>query len=978
MNHTVALGSALLLAFSIRTLAVADSFIVENGQPRAEIVIAANPLRTVRLAAADLQTYVQKISGARLPIVTEPSGRAVKLFVGRSAHTDKMGIKTDGLDFGAYRLVSGPDWMVFMGEDTEFTPPEPWARNNQGITNGKLQQDWETVSGVTSRVPNANLYKDLNKVPAGTGLPDGSPAPGKGEFLSFWAYDEHGSFNAVSGFLRRLGVRWLLPDELGEIIPTMKSIALPQMDETVRPDFELRQFNWHGPEEATLWGMRLGVRYRYGMNFAHGMSLLGTQKNFDAHPEWFAQYGGTRRFDLEKKDFHFCYSNPELFEETLRCVRAQFDVFDFEGVSVMPPDAYTSICQCPLCAGKDDPDLAPRGALSNHVWDFVNRVAKEIGKSHPGKLIYCCAYGQNLQPPTRIAKLEPNVQVVIVGARRPKSGVSRQDEGRALREGWRQKTDRPILNFENYPLTGRGWFLPCFMARTIGQGINETKGSFRGEQIWMSPFKEMDGTGFLNAFQYYFTARAYWGGPNLDIGAMLDEYCRLLYGQAGEGMKSFFDYCEIHWEDMETDGAKAETALQLFATAQTKVNPSSIEARRLALVDDFLAELRKKATMLGQKRGVVPKLRMAGEPKDIVIDGNLDEAFWKTINTGSRGTLDEVQTGRAPAFGTTVMAGWKGHDLYFAIRCDERRGERPNVTTTKNGDTALWLGDAVEILLQTDAHSYYQIAVNPAGALVDYDRAARKESWDTWDSKAEVATRIAEDHWVVELRLPVTDDGSDPLHQVVGREPDESLPWHFNVCRQRIRENGREFSAFSPTGKPGIHDVMRFAHLHTGKSHHFEADLTIKNFVTDFRAASALPQPEALAVLIALADDAKLSELQKSAALKEATSIACRLKDYAKADELTARIPIEAEKKVAAMSCLLAQRKATQLIEQFGAEDLTRWPFWAAGEAFATRGRAYADLGDEAKAAADFQAALEFTTDKKAREQIAKRREGRR
>ena len=65
--------SLWITGISITTLA-ADSFIVENGQPRAEIVIAEKPLRSVRIAADDLQTFVQKMSGARLPIVTEPSG----------------------------------------------------------------------------------------------------------------------------------------------------------------------------------------------------------------------------------------------------------------------------------------------------------------------------------------------------------------------------------------------------------------------------------------------------------------------------------------------------------------------------------------------------------------------------------------------------------------------------------------------------------------------------------------------------------------------------------------------------------------------------------------------------------------------------------------------------------------------------------------------------------------------------------------
>ncbi len=572
------------------------------------------------------------------------------------------------------------------------------------------------------------MWKDRDKVPAATGLPDAAPRPGKSDFLEVWAYDEHGSFNAVSAFLQQLGVRWLLPGELGEIVPRTSTIALPKIDKTVRPDFEIRQFSVHGPSQWTRWGMRLGVRYPYAMHTAHGMSRLGRQEIFDAHPDWFAMYGGKRQFDPDDNRHHFCYSNEELFQAAVRCVRAQFDVYDFEGVSVMPRDAYTSICQCPLCEGKDDPDRGPRGSLSNHVWDFVNRVAKEVAKTHPHKLIYCCAYGTYSLPPTNIDKLEPNVQVVIVGGRRPKSGAAKQPEIRAFRASWLPKTDRPIQVYENYPLTNRGWYLPCFMARTIGHSINETKGISRGEEVWISPHREFDELAAFDAFQFYFTARMYWGGKEQNVEALFDEYCRLLYGPAGETMKRFFDYCEFHWQDMETDKAKADAALGLFDEAKAKLEPSSIEARRLALLDEFLNGLRTRSVQLGQRRGVVPKLRLVRESKDIVIDGCFDEPFWKTINAGSVGSLRELQTGRAPALGAKVMTGWYRDSLYFAIRCDEMPGEKPNITADKHDDMAIWYGDVVEILLETNMHSYYQIAVNPGGSVVDLDRGMNKSS----------------------------------------------------------------------------------------------------------------------------------------------------------------------------------------------------------------------------------------------------------
>jgi len=947
--------------------AAGEPYIVKDGHANAEIVIAAKPARTVRLAAADLQGYIQKITGARLPIVTEPGGKAVKLFVGRSPHTDRLGITADGLKYGAYRLVSGNDWLVFIGDDTDFVPPKIWARRG-GDANEKarVQKEWETAAGGPWLAPAIanHIWKERRRVPADVGLPDAAPRPDKKESFEVWTFDERGSYNAVIAFLQELGVRWLLPGELGEIVPQSKTIPLPKIDKIVRPDFEIRAFHNNMGE----WTWRLGARNPFLSWTEHGMSLLQRKEIFDAHPDWFALYGGKRSIK------HFCYSNEELFRETVRCVRAQFDVYGFEGVSVMPPDGFVAMCQCPLCEGKDDPSRPLRGRHSNYVWGFVNRVAKEIAQTHPGKLIYNIAYNYYRLPPTNIEKLEPNVQVIICNGRMaPQMPADEEAELRALRESWRSKTDRPILMSQNYPWTSRGHYKPCFAARTIGQDINAIKGISRGEEIHLNVLRDtFDASAAFNAFQIYFTARMYWGGKEQSVEALLDEYCRQLYGPAGDAMKAFFCYCETNWPDMEKDKAKIDAALALFDAAKAKVAPSSIEGRRLAPLDQFLNGLRMKSAQLGQKRGVVPKLRLVGEARDIVIDGRLDEPFWQTINPGSTGRLRELQTGRPPALGTKVMAGWYNNNLYLAIRCEEVPGEKPNITTTKHDDHAIFSGDTVEILLETPAHSYYQIAVNPAGAVCDLDRGARGMS--DWDSQAEVAARVADDHWTVEIRIPVTPSTEDPLHQVVGRAPSISLPWFVNICRQRVRENGVEHSALSPTGRSGFHHPLSFAHLYAGLSHTFEADLTVTNYVTALRAAEQLPKAERLTALVALADGSrgKWTDLQQSHALKQAAAAARSLKDHARAAELTARIPIEAERKTAQMLNLLAEGNPQEVIARFGNEDLTKWPFWAAGEGYFARGRAYAAVGERARAESDFKAALPLIGDPRLRSELLK------
>src|SRR4030042_734484 len=73
---------------------------VKNGRPTATIVISDSPTDNARSGANELQRYIEKISGAKLPIAsdsTPPSGCMV--LVGRSKLTDEIA----GLDIPSGR-----------------------------------------------------------------------------------------------------------------------------------------------------------------------------------------------------------------------------------------------------------------------------------------------------------------------------------------------------------------------------------------------------------------------------------------------------------------------------------------------------------------------------------------------------------------------------------------------------------------------------------------------------------------------------------------------------------------------------------------------------------------------------------------------------------------------------------------------------------------------------------------------------------
>ncbi|MEI6422970.1 MAG: hypothetical protein WCP55_12185, partial [Lentisphaerota bacterium] len=138
-----------------------ETFIVKDGQPQAEIVIAVNPPRMVKLAAEELQTYIEKISGAKLAIVNAPAETVpVKIYVGKSPETDNLKIFDEGLKYGAFRMVSGKNCLVLLGHDSDFKPKDPFLKGNGDLP--RLLEEWDKATGEKWGFSRSNLYKQYS------------------------------------------------------------------------------------------------------------------------------------------------------------------------------------------------------------------------------------------------------------------------------------------------------------------------------------------------------------------------------------------------------------------------------------------------------------------------------------------------------------------------------------------------------------------------------------------------------------------------------------------------------------------------------------------------------------------------------------------------------------------------------------------------------------------------------------------------
>lgn len=794
----------------------ADAWLVRDGRPQAEIVIAEEPARATRLAAQELQTYLEKISGARLEIVTEPGDGLAQIFVGISPYTEELGLDTDGLAYGAFRMASGPDWLALLGPDENYEPAEPWGRSRQRSEQARMNQEWDEITGQIFWNPFHSLYRFYN------------------EDLDIWAFDDRGTLHAVHEFLRDLGVRWYSPGDQGEVIPEKPNIELPKVERVVEPDFKMRSVGWWYEfvgvsEEDALWRLRLGLHEGHDVagitQQVHGMKYVHRRQEVrDAHPEYYAVWGGERATD-HKDSGAPCLSSEELFQKHLAYARAVFDHFDEPMISIDMVDGYSrGVCECELCQGQAEPERGALGRMSEYVWGYVNRVAQALYESHPDRMVSGLAYGAYREPPETIEEFSPNLALILMPSRRSMDDPDALAEDEAIRAAWLEKLPSGQLmtftNFiHNWPRSA--WAgVPVYFPRATAAYLRSVRGVVDGEIFGVYEHirpEEHDWDSLaVPHLDLYVTSRLWWD-VDQDLDDLLEEYYRLFFGPAEAEMRAYIEYCEANYERMQREPEPIGKAIELLETAQAAVESGSIYDERIQAIARYTSGLEHLQAQLERSREDVPRARLL--PNRALggkeLDGRLDNPdYWPEVRTLP---LTDVETGDSVSsdLRTWVRVFWADGAVYFGIWCGESNMDLVKAAAAAD-ETLDWAeGDYVEVLLETLTHSYYQIVVTPSGVLFDSDLSEQGVG-EAWSSNAEAAVHLGENYWSAEIRIPLEGEGArdlDPRTGVDGRMPTRTFTWHFNVGRQRVRDGEVERFAFSPTGSPGFDVVERFAEM---------------------------------------------------------------------------------------------------------------------------------------------------------------------
>jgi hypothetical protein len=191
----------------------------------------------------------------------------------------------------------------------------------------------------------------------------------------------------------------------------------------------------------------------------------------------------------------------------------------------------------------------------------------------------------------------------------------------------------------------------------------------------------------------------------------------------------------------------------------------------------------------------LPATRATGP---IELDGQLDEAAWLGAPLAKDFIQNDPREGEPATFDTEVRLLYDDDALYIGVFArDDAPAEIIINELRKDFNTGN--ADGFQVVIDTfhDERNGYQFAVNPAGAKWDAQMSNEgRENNANWDGVWDVETRIAEDGWYAELRIPF---------RTLKFRPDSRQTWGINFQRRLRRLN--ENSYWAPLQR--IHQLSR-------------------------------------------------------------------------------------------------------------------------------------------------------------------------
>ncbi len=392
---------------------------------------------------------------------------------------------------------------------------------------------------------------------------------------------------AIYELLFRLGCRWFMPSEMGEVLPSRTTIVLPEVDFSSAPSTTYRGV-WYADDAYRR-------RNRHGgfpLAIAQVLETYVSQEDRARHPEWVARIGG--RPDPAR----LRWSPPGLASRIADELLARFEKNPERSYSLSPADGFefdSSTDESALDGGDLDPTVQ-RVSLTDRLLVLCNRIAARVTARAPDVLLGMLAYAQYTRAPVRETvhpSIVPSIAPILYSRFHPMRDDAVPDN-RALRDlvvGWGKAARQTSFYAYGYnlaeptapqPMLAKWAFdVPFVLANGCKFWQPETLPNYE---------THMQALYMANRLAWNANERA------LDV---IEEIHRLFYGHAAGPMAAYWSFVDDVWVKTPEYAGCAFTYLRRWTPerlkrARTLLNEgreacvTPMEARRVQLAVDSL------------------------------------------------------------------------------------------------------------------------------------------------------------------------------------------------------------------------------------------------------------------------------------------------------------------------------------------------------------------------------------------------------
>ncbi len=219
--------------------------------------------------------------------------------------------------------------------------------------------------------------------------------------IGLYGESEVGTSYAIYELLHRLGCRWFMPTDLGEVVPDRPQLTVPELDEKIAPATSLR-WRYSGGADFNRRN-RLNGEMGPVVWLAQGdgsFQRFFTPEEVAAHPDWSHQG-------------HLRLVHPEVADHIANKILAELDATYAAlrkhglrpGYSIVPPDGQVPT-EDPMAAAHDpDPRVwepaAGRWSVTDRCILMLTRVAQKVRTKYPDVAFGDQAYVNKSYPPAK-------------------------------------------------------------------------------------------------------------------------------------------------------------------------------------------------------------------------------------------------------------------------------------------------------------------------------------------------------------------------------------------------------------------------------------------------------------------------------------------------------------------------------------------------------------------------------------------------